>query len=136
MALKKRREIAKEPTAGCVSCGILVADDGRVQVDGKNYCVNCAILARKNEPVLAVPSGFVKWLCYAVSFLSPFAGFVLGIVFRSQKDAGSRSFGNRCLIIMTVSILLILIFLVLSAAAGLLEAGGSYQGLNISEGYY
>ena len=136
MAKKSGKKAVKEYTASCVSCGTLVCEEQKFALSGKNYCTSCAILAKKEEPALSVPSGIVKWLCYLVSFFGPLAGFVLAIVYLSQKDAAAKSFGRHCMIVVCISLFLIAGFLLLSFIAGLAGVGAGTSGLNIGEGYY
>jgi ABC-type Fe3+ transport system permease subunit len=136
MAKKIVKNAIKEYSASCVTCGTLVTDEAKFFSNGKNYCTSCAIISRKEEPALRVPEGVIKWICYAVSFLSPFTGFALGIVFLSQKEQASRSFGRHCMIVMCISLALILMFLIISAIMGIMGMGGDYAGPNIGEGYY
>lgn len=133
---KIQKKTVKEYTASCVSCGSLITEDMKFYSEGKNYCTKCAMISKKEEPALRTPLGFVKWLCYLVSFLSPLSGFVLGIIFLSQKDADSRTFGRHCIVVMGISLALILIFLIFSAVMGIMGLGGDYTGPNIMEGYY
>ena len=133
---KTAKKAAKEHIASCVSCGQLINDEQRLLVDGRNYCTSCAIIARKPEPALRVPSGIVKWICYLASFFSPLTGFVIGLIFSSQKDPDSRNFGRHCIIVMSISLALLVLFVVLSIAASLAALGGGGSGLNLGEGYY
>jgi ABC-type Fe3+ transport system permease subunit len=136
MAKILKKTVVNDFTACCVSCGALVTDAQRVTAEGKNYCMNCAILAKKPEPALSVPRGIWKWLCYFASFFSPLTGFVIGLIFMSQKDQDSRNFGRHCLVIMCVSIALIVLFVILTLMINIAVLGGGTTGLNIGEGYY
>ncbi len=136
MPKKLKREAEIEYTAACVSCGALVPESQKFVSGGKNYCTSCAIISRREEPALHVPAGIVKWICYLVSFLSPFAGFALGLVFLSQKDQESRNFGRHCIIVMCISLSIILLFVIVSMILSALAIGGGNLGLNIGEGYY
>jgi hypothetical protein len=72
-----------------------------------------------------------------VSFISPFAGFALGIVFLSQvNDQPSRNFGRHCMILMGASLMLIALFLIVSVIMSVMGMGADYAGPNIGEGYY
>lgn len=129
------KETATVNTAACVNCGTLLTDDQKYVSEGRSYCATCAILPRKQEPALAAPAGLLKWLCYLVAFFSPLAGFVLGVVFFLQKDNESRSFGRHCFIVVAISLIIIVLFLVVSAVIGMLTGAGN-SGVNIGEGYY
>jgi ABC-type Fe3+ transport system permease subunit len=133
---KKAKTGAKEYTASCVSCGALVTEETKFVSGGRNYCTSCAIISKKEEPALKVPEGIIKWLCYLVSFLSPLAGFVLGIIFLSQKDQASRVFGRHCVIVICISLALISVFLLITCMMAVMGIGGDYSGPYIGEGYY
>jgi hypothetical protein len=133
---KKAKTEAREYTASCVSCGALVTEDTKFVSNGRNYCTSCAIISKKEEPALRVPEGIIKWLCYLVSFLSPPAGFVLGIIFLSQKDQVSRAFGRHCVIVLCISLVLISVFLLMTVIMAVMGIGGDYSGPYIGEGYY
>ena len=136
MAKKTEKTAAKEYTASCVSCGALVTEDTKFTSNGRNYCTNCAIISKREEPALKVPEGALKWLCYIVSFLSPLAGFVLAVIFLSQKDQASRAFGRHCTIVLCISLAFIFFFLLIMVIGGIMGIGGDYSGPNIGEGYY
>ncbi len=136
MAKKTVKDPVKEYTASCVSCGALVTEDTRFVSAGRNYCTNCAIISKREEPALKAPEGIIKWICYLVSFLSPLAGFVLGIIFLSQKDTVSRAFGRHCMIVVCISLALIFMFVMITVIMSAMGLGADYAGPNIGEGYY
>jgi len=119
-----------------VNCGSLITEEQKFTLSGRNYCPNCAITARSEKPALNPPSGVLRFICYIVTFFSPFAGFVLGVVFLSQESTQSRNFGRTCVIIMCVSLALMLVFFILALALGGLGASAASSGVNMGEGYY
>lgn len=136
MTKKTLKSEVKEYTASCVSCGTLVSEDKKFVSAGRNYCTSCAIISKKEDPALKAPEGAVKWLCYFVSFVSPLAGFVLSIIFLSQKDLTGRSFGRHNMIVVCVSLAIISIFVLMSLIMSVLGFGGEMTGPFIGEGYY
>ena len=51
-------------------------------------------------------SGCLKFILYAISFLIPLAGVIIGVVFLSRPDPESKSLGQTCLILGIVSFVL------------------------------
>jgi hypothetical protein len=136
MAKKTVKPGVKEYTASCVSCGALVTEDTKFVSAGRNYCTNCAIISKREEPAFRAPEGALKWLCYIVSFISPLAGFVMGVIFLSARDQACRTFGRHCMIVVCLSLALIFIFVISTVIAGAMGMGAEYGGPNIGEGYY
>lgn len=135
MARTAKKTEVKENTAACVNCGTLLTEDQKYISEGRSFCATCAILPKKTDPALSVPSGILKWLCYIAAFLSPLAGFAIGLVFFSQKDDESRRFARHCFIVMGISLVLIFLFVAASAVIGMLTSGGG-TGMSMGEGYY
>jgi hypothetical protein len=135
MARIPKKAIVSENTAACVNCGTLLTDEQKYISEGRSFCANCAMLPKKQEPALTVPAGILKWVCYIASFFSPLAGFAIGLIFFSQKNNESKSFGRHCFIVAGISLALIFLFVAASMVIGILTAGGN-AGINIGEGYY
>lgn len=51
-------------------------------------------------------SGCLKFVLYALSFLIPLVGLIVGIVFMSKGDPESKGLGTACLIIAIISTIL------------------------------
>ncbi|MEA3339454.1 MAG: hypothetical protein U9R15_05755, partial [Chloroflexota bacterium] len=51
-------------------------------------------------------SGCLKFILYAISFLIPLAGVIIGVIFLSRPDPESKSMGQTCLILGIVSFVL------------------------------
>ncbi len=51
-------------------------------------------------------SGCLKFVLYAISFLIPLAGLIVGVIFLSRPDPESKSLGQTCLILGIVSFVL------------------------------
>ena len=131
--------------AVCTNCGSFIPVNSGITKEGRNYCDPCgaAVIqapmapppppAPPQTPFFA-PSGALKILCYVLS-LSPVIGFILGVMYFSQKDAALRKFGRNCFIMMGIGIVLaLLMFIIVVAACAAL--GGGASGSNFGEGYY
>jgi hypothetical protein len=51
-------------------------------------------------------SGCLKFVLYALSFLIPIVGIVVGVIYMSRGDPESKSLGQVCLVLGIVSIVL------------------------------
>lgn len=64
-------------------------------------------MAKAKQPVEAETAAEVppepRWLFYAISFLVPVAGIVLGALYLSKADAANKEFGKYCLIAALVN---------------------------------
>jgi|DewCreStandDraft_4_1066084.scaffolds.fasta_scaffold15010_4 hypothetical protein len=137
MKKNSRKKINPIYTSVCINCGKLIDDSSKKIINGKSYCENCSITVNTTNPNgMNAPEGILKFFGYIFSLVNPFAGFLLGLVFYSQKNnASAKNFGKNCLILMSITFTLILIFLILSVFLGTSIAGGDIF-YNIKEGYY
>ena len=73
--------------------------------------------------------GCLKLVLYLISFLVPFVGIVIGIIFMSRGDPESKSVGRVCMIIsIAVIVIGCCVGVILGVAPAILAAlgGGSY----------
>ena len=132
---KKVIEPEVKYAAVCTNCGLLIPENKGLVRENKHYCETCAVLTPVSvKPSLLPPTGFLKILSYMLSLI-PIVGFIFGVIFYSQTEPVTKSFGKKCLIIMLVGLLFMFICLILMIVAGV--AIGSGNGiLNLTEGYY
>lgn len=135
--MKKNSKPKRMFFAACVNCGKFIEEEP-VIINARNYCKLCGELQRdqmiSNE--IKAPEGMLKIFSYIFSFINPFIGFLLGVVFYPQKqNVRARIFGKNCLILMGISLSFILLFLILLFIIGEGIFGGDIF-YNIKEGYY
>jgi len=136
MAVK--REKGKK-TVVCVDCGVLLTKDKAVLENNKYYCERCfSSLKEKVEEKIYFypPEGFLRILCYILSFLSPLLGFILGTIYFSQNNKENKTFGKNCFIIMAIGLGVIFAFIIFSILFNLALFGINNLSFNIKEGYY
>ncbi len=124
--------------AACLNCGTLLTEETVKKTNDKNYCGNCIPKVQFASVVKSVyfyaPEGLIKYIAYIISFFSPIAGFIIGLIYFSQKDELAKKFGKNCLIIMGIGLVVLLILIIISVVLTLLAGGEG--GFNIGEGYY
>ena len=110
---KKVIEPEVKYAAVCTNCGLLIPENKGLVRENKHYCETCAILTPVSvKPSLLPPTGFLKILSYMLSLI-PIVGFIFGVIFYSQTEPVTKSFGKKCLIIMLVGLLFMFICLIL-----------------------
>jgi hypothetical protein len=59
-------------------------------------------------------SGCLKFFLYVISFLIPFLGVILGLIYMSRRDPESERLGKACVILSIVSIVIACCIVVVS----------------------
>ena len=128
----------QEYVAACSNCGVLLTEKTLKKLNDKNYCESC--LAKTNlTPVekptfFFMPQGLLKFIAYLVCFFKPSVGFILGIIYFSQKDENTKKFGRNCFIFMALGMIIYGVLILFGWSFYM--ANGDLSDINIGEGYY
>jgi len=128
MAVKRKKTPSKH-AAACVECGTLLQGKS---ADSGDYCAECA--PDKAGGFLA-PSGFLRFVGYLSSFLSPLVGLALAVIFMPQSNPELKAYGKRCLIIALIAMFIFALFFFVAMLTGSMMSGAA-GGYYLREGYY